>query len=59
MSLYAGATAFDYGLKASGVIDHNAAYTWMAWVDLVADINGYCHFWAALDDSSNAYNNAD
>ena len=59
MSLYAGATAFDYGLKASGVIDHNAAYTWMAWVDLVADINGYCHFWAALGDSSDAYNNAD
>ena len=59
MSLYVGDTAFDYGLKTSGLIDHNSAYTWMAWVDLVFDTNNYGHIWAGLGDSSDTWQNAD
>ncbi len=59
MSLYVGDTAFDYGLKTSGLIDHNSAYTWMAWVDLVSDTNNYGHIWAGLGSSSDAWQNAD
>jgi hypothetical protein len=59
MSLYVGDTTFDYGLKTSGLIDHNSAYTWMAWVDLVFDTNDYGHIWAALGDSSDTWQNAD
>lgn len=59
MSLYVGDTAFDYGEKTSGLIDHNSAYTWMAWVDLVFDTNNYGHIWAGLGDASDAWQNAD
>jgi hypothetical protein len=59
MSLYVGATASDFGLKTSGLIDHNTAYTWMAWVDLVSDTNDYGHIWAALGDNFDYYGNAD
>jgi hypothetical protein len=59
MSLYVGATASDYGLKTSGLIDHNSAYTWMAWVDLVSDTDNYGHIWAALGDNFDYYGNAD
>lgn len=59
MSLYVGATAFDFGLKTSGLINHNSAYTWMAWIDLVSDTNSYGHIWSALGDSSDAWQNAD
>ena len=47
MSLYVGSADANYGLKSSGLIDHNSAYTWMAWVDLVSDSNDYGHIWAA------------
>ena len=59
MSLYVGATASDYGLKTSGLIDHNSAYTWMAWVDLASDTNNYGHIWAALGGSVDTYWDAD
>lgn len=48
MSLYVGASASDYGLKTTGLIDHNAAYTWMAWVELVSDTNNRGTIWAAF-----------
>lgn len=59
MSLYVGSTAYDYGLKTSGLINHNSAYTWMAWVDLAFDSNSYGHIWAALSDATDTYENAD
>lgn len=59
MSLSVGATASDYGLKTSGLIDHNSAYTWMAWVDLASDTNDYGHFWAALGTNYDTYWDAD
>lgn len=48
MSLYVGASASDYGLKTAGVINHNIAYTWMAWVDLVSDTNNWGTIWTAI-----------
>lgn len=59
MSLYVAEFVFDYGLKTSGLIDHNSTYTWMAWIDLVSDTNSYGHIWSALGDSSDAWQNAD
>lgn len=59
MSLYVGATASDYGVKDSGVIDHNSAYTWMAWVDLASDTDTYGHFWAAMSSSYDSWYDAD
>lgn len=59
MSLYVGASSADYGLKTSGVIDHNSAYTWMAWVDLVSDTDNYGHIWAGIGNASDAWQNAD
>lgn len=59
MSLYVAESGFDYGLKTSGLIDHNSTYTWMAWIDLVSDTNSYGHIWSALGDSSDAWQNAD
>ena len=59
MSLYVGATASDYGLRTSSVIDHNSAYTWMAWVDLVTDTDIYGHIWAAMSAASDDWTNAD
>lgn len=62
MSLYVGASYNDYGYKSAGVIDHNSAYTWMAWVDLVSDSNDYGHIWDAGNGafgSGGDYSNAD
>lgn len=59
MSLYVAESGSDYGLKTSGLINHNAAYTWMAWVDLVTDTDNYGHIWAAIGDTSSAWQNAD
>ena len=59
MSLYVGATSSDYGVRSSSVIDHNAAYTWMAWVDLVADTNASGHIWAAMSSGSDQWYDAD
>lgn len=59
MSLYVGASTSDYALKTSGLLNHNAAYTWMAWVDLASDTNDYGHIWAGLGDSVDTYKNAD
>lgn len=59
MSLYVGATSADYGLKTSGLIDHNSAYTWMAWVDLVSDTNTYGHIWTAIAGAVEEWGNAD
>ncbi len=59
MSLSVGATASDYGLKTSGLVNHNSAYTWMAWVDLASDTNDYGHIWAALGGSVDTYWDAD
>lgn len=58
MSLYVGATASDFAYRTSSVIDHNAAYTWMAWVDLVSDTNTYGHIWSA-ETVPNEWYNAD
>lgn len=59
MSLYVGSDIGNYGLKTAGLINHNAAYTWMAWVDLVSDTNSYGHVWSALGDNTDTYVNAD
>ncbi len=59
MSLYVGATASDYGLRTSSVINHNSAYTWMAWVDLVTDTDTWGHVWAAMSATSDDWTNAD
>ena len=59
MSLYVGSSEVNYGYKSSGVIDHNSAYTWMAWVDLVSDTGTYGHIWAAMSNTVDDYTNAD
>jgi len=59
MSLYVGNTTNDYGVRSSSVINHNSAYTWMAWVDLVADTDTYGHIWAAMSANSDDWTNAD
>lgn len=59
MSLYVGATASDYGVRSSAVIDHNSAYTWMAWCDLVMDVNKYTILWAPMAATSDEWQNAD
>lgn len=59
MSLYVGSSSANYGLKTSGLIDHNSAYTWMAWVDLVSDTNTYGHIWAAIAGAVEEWGNAD
>lgn len=59
MSLYVGATADDFAYRTSSVIDHNAAYTWMAWVDLVADTDTYGHIFAAMSSMSDDWSDAD
>lgn len=59
MSLYVGATASDYGLRTSSVINHNSAYTWMAWVDLVTDTDTYGHVWAAMSATYDEWYDAD
>jgi hypothetical protein len=58
MSLYVGSSDANHGEKTSGVIDHNSAYTWMAWVDLVSDTNTYGHIWSA-ETVPNEWYNAD
>lgn len=59
MSLYVGATASDYGVRSSSVINHNSAYTWMAWVDLVTDTDTYGHIWAAMSATYDDWYDAD
>jgi len=59
MSLYVGATASDYGVRSSSVINHNSAYTWMAWVDLVTDTDTYGHIWAAMSATYDDWSDAD
>lgn len=59
MSLYVGTSASDYGLKTSGLIDHNSAYTWMAWVDMDSVTGAYGHIFATLGDNTDTYLNAD
>ena len=59
MSLYVGSSEVNYGYKSSGVIDHNSAYTWMAWVNLVSDTNTYGHIWAAMSATSDEWENSD
>lgn len=59
MSLYVGTTASDYGVRSSSVINHNSAYTWMAWADLVTDTDTYGHVWAAMSATYDEWYDAD
>ena len=59
MSLYVGASNADFGLKSSGVINHNSAYTWMAWVDMASDTNYYGHLWAPVAANNDSYADSD
>jgi len=60
MALYSSvADGTKYLSLSSGLIDHNAAYTTMFWVYLVADANSYGHFWAACGSSADNYQEAD
>jgi hypothetical protein len=59
MSLYVGSSDANHGEKTSGVIDHNSAYTWMAWVDLASDTNDYGHIWAAIGTNYDTYLDSD
>jgi len=59
MSLSVGATANDFGRKTSGLIDSNAAYSWMAWVDLISDTNAYSTLYTAQSSATDTSTNVD
>jgi len=45
--------AADRLLRTTDLLDYNAAYTWMAWVYLVSDLNAVSTFWCANNDTAN------
>lgn len=45
--------AADRLLRTTDLLNYNAAYTWMAWVYLVSDLNAASTFWIINDDTAN------
>lgn len=47
--------AADRLLRTTDLLDYNAAYSWMAWIQIVVDLNANSTFFMLNDDTANNY----